>query len=115
MCRGMISGGLGDERERAPLDCGRRGRVNPLAGARWGFCACRRRDNVNVKQSERARMLMLGRSGFLRNDAVFHPVQFNSVRLVEGHLYFFGDGASKGRQSMFVRRTQIIKQIILIC
>lgn len=21
MCRGMISGGLGDERERAPLDC----------------------------------------------------------------------------------------------
>lgn len=37
MCRGMISGGLGDERERAPLDSGRRGRINPLAGACWGF------------------------------------------------------------------------------
>lgn len=44
---------------------------------------------MNVKQSGRARMLILGLSGFPSNDAFLRPVQFNSVRTVEAHWWFF--------------------------
>lgn len=43
-----------ERKNEAPLDCARQRRINPLAGARRGFCARRRRDDVNVKRSSRA-------------------------------------------------------------
>lgn len=111
VCRGMISGGLGDERARAsqrvrerkneaPLDCARQRRINPLAGARRGFCARRRRADVNVKRSSRA----VGKDSHariktrwpLKYDAFLHPAQFDSVHSVEGHWVFFLCWSFKG-------------------
>lgn len=104
-----------ERKNEAPLDCARQRRINPLAGARRGFCARRRRADVNVKRSSRA----VGKDSHarvktrwpLKYNAFLHPAQFDSVHSVEGHWFFFScAGASKGRQ-----KTLTHEQFDLIC